>query len=55
LATTVFLIIFAFYPNLRVLKVCSSWVALGVMQRTMAVREFPPSEDLRILVSGDFL
>ena len=54
LAATLFLIFFAFCPNLSVDCVYSSCFIEGVMHRIMAVRELPPRLVLRILVSGEF-
>lgn len=34
-------------------SVCSIWKILGVMHKTIAVRELPPSEAFRILVRGE--
>jgi len=38
-----------------VLNVYSSWFAAGVIHKMIAVLEFPPNDDLRILVNGEFL
>ena len=48
-----FSIFFAFNPNRIVLNVCSYCEKHGFTQRMMAVLEFPPREDLNILVNGE--
>lgn len=53
LASILFSILLALYPNLRVLRVYSYWLRVGVAHRMMAVRELPPRDDLRILVRGE--
>lgn len=50
---TLFRIRLAFYPNLSVDSVCSICKMLGVIHRTIAVRELPPNETFKILVSGE--
>lgn len=55
LAWTLLVIFFAFWPKRNVELVYSTYKMLGVMQRTIAVLELPPSDDLRIFVRGEFL
>jgi len=45
---------FAFRPNLIVEIVCSIWEMQGFTHNTIAVRELPPNELLKIFVSGQF-
>jgi len=54
LAYTLFSIFIAFCPNLSEDNDCSIWLLEGVMHITTHVRLFPPRDDLRILVKGEF-
>lgn len=52
---TLLVIVYAFPPNLNVLKVSSYCVAVGVAVQITLVNEFPPNEDDKILVRLEFL
>lgn len=49
-----FSILFAHFPNRRVERLTSKSSLFGERQRMSSVLEWPPREDLRILVRGEF-
>lgn len=55
LADILFSIFLADWPNLNVDILFSNWEYTGVMARMTNVRELPPKDVFRILVSGEFL
>lgn len=54
-ACILFSIFFALIPKRKVDKVWSKWVIVGLIHKIINVREFPPREDLSILVRDEFL
>lgn len=50
-----FSIFFAHFPNLNVDKLMSKSYKHGEMHNISKVLEFPPKDDLKIFVNGEFL